>query len=95
MPGQVGREHPDQHVGPDAFFQPVEDRPQVRSSDLMCRKSRPAFPAYLALACSSSGKAPVRSAQCFLSSERKVVTAYQPDAGSRVTGVAPCRLIGA
>ena len=55
----------------------------------------PAFPAYLALACSSSGKAPVRSAQCFFFSERKVVTAYQLGAGSRVTRVAPCSLIGA
>ena len=30
VPGQVAGEHADQHVGPDAFFQPVEDRPQVQ-----------------------------------------------------------------
>jgi hypothetical protein len=30
VPGQVAAEHADQHVGPDAFFQPVEDRPQLQ-----------------------------------------------------------------
>ena len=30
VPGQVGGEHADQHVGLDAFFEPVEDRAQVQ-----------------------------------------------------------------
>jgi hypothetical protein len=30
VPGQVAGEHADQHVGPDAFFEPVEDRAQVQ-----------------------------------------------------------------
>ena len=30
MPGEVAGEHADQHVGADAFFQPVEDRAQVQ-----------------------------------------------------------------
>ena len=30
MPGEVAGEHADQHVGLDAFFQPVEHRPQVQ-----------------------------------------------------------------
>ena len=29
MPGEVGGEHADQHVGLDAFFEAVEDRAQV------------------------------------------------------------------
>ena len=30
VPGQVAGEHADQHVGPDPFFQPVPDGPQVQ-----------------------------------------------------------------
>src|SRR5277367_194651 len=30
VPGQVAGEHADQHVGPDAFLEPVEDGPQVQ-----------------------------------------------------------------
>jgi hypothetical protein len=30
VPGEVAGEHADQHVRPDAFFQPVEHWPQVQ-----------------------------------------------------------------
>ena len=30
MPGEIAGEHADQHVRPDAFLEPVEDRPQVQ-----------------------------------------------------------------
>jgi hypothetical protein len=30
VPGQVAGKHADQHVGPHAFFEPVEDRARVQ-----------------------------------------------------------------